>query len=319
MTRQWNHPGFALPRHAAATSEILPSQRRPLTKQQLHQKADANVAEAIALACLWEDKDGVPFGDYRSATFHIHPSKAVDVFVRFFTWPSGTAVMLLSSGAEDLPTRRWLPADLPERMKTLGFEMGPESGHYERELTIRSRRDVERTARLVVDIVHDAFNYRGLVPFDVRVASEGRATEDFVYTSFGPEEIVRIAAKLGYRARVVQANGQNDATATVELHKGKAAAEVTLSGPCEIPGQYTSGFLGSPSVSRAAMRGVRNALRRDRARLRADAWRVGVTLYFEGGVTAEWLALRIQAGMQLVSSTVPQRRAPRAGHPGRTR
>ena len=304
MTSQLNSSRLTLPRNATATSQILSSRRGQLTNQQLHQKADAFAAEAIATACLWDRKADTPLGDYRVAAFSIQPSRSVYVFVRLISCPNEPATMLVTSGEHDRPTRNWLPADLPATMRALELEMDVESGFYRRELRIRSARDVRRTARLVVDILHTGFNYRGLVPLDVEIQSYGRATAEFVYTCFAPADIVQIAAKLGYSARMSQAEGLNDATAVVELRKGKTVAEVTLGNPSEgDPGLYTSGFLGSRTSPRAAMEGARKALRRDQPRLRPNAWRVGVTLHFEGGVTAEWLARRIQEGMRLVATS----------------
>ena len=153
-------------------------------------------------------------------------------------------------------------------------------------------RDAERMAHLVIDIFYDAFDYRGLVPIDVQVVFDGRASEEAVYNSFTPAEIAQIATRQGYAAQVLPADAQGDATATIALRKGTAVAQVVLGDRDEASNLYASGFVGSLVVPEAAKRGGRKALHRQ-LRVRPNAWRVGVTLSFDGGVTAEWVGRRL--------------------------
>jgi hypothetical protein len=234
--------------------------------------------------------------------FNASPARNVGVFVQVWSLPGAPVLVEVSSGAEHLPSKRWLSPDLPARMERMGFEVG-HLGNYQRELRIRSMRDVERMARAVIDIFYDAFNYRGLVPIDAQVVFDGRASEEVVYTSFTPEEIAQIATRLGYAARIVPANAQDDATATVALRKGAAAAEVVLGDRADDSNLYASGFVGSPVIPAAVKRGGRKALRRGQLRVRPSTWRVGVTLCFDGGVTAEWVGRRLEYGMKLVATT----------------
>jgi hypothetical protein len=85
------------------------------------------------------------------------------------------------------------------------------------------------------------------------------------------------------------------------LRKGPVVGHVVL-GDQLTPNLYASGFLGSPAVP-AAQRGARTALRRAQPNLRPGAWRIGVALYFEGGVTAEWVGQQIVRGMNLIASS----------------
>jgi hypothetical protein len=187
-------------------------------------------------------------------------------------------------------------------MERLGFEQhGP--GNYERLLRIRSMRDVERAARLVIDILYDPFKYRGLFPIEAQVVFDGRASEELVYTSFTPHEIAQVATRVGFAARIVPASDREGAPATVMLRKGSVVGEVVLSERTEGSNLYASGFVGSPVLPPAAKRGARTALRRDQPGVRPDAWRIGVSLYFEGGVTPEWVGQQIVRGMRLVANT----------------
>jgi hypothetical protein len=302
MRTRSNFPRLMMPRLGTATSQILESNQRPLSRRQLHQKAHGHVAEAVAATCLWDRNAVPPLGDYHSVVFNARPARNVGVFVQLWSLPDAPALVAVSSGAEHVPSKRWLPPDLPARMERMGFEVG-HSGNYQREFRIRSRRDVERIAHLVIDIFYDAYDYRGTVPIDVQVVFDGRASEEIVYDSFTPAEIAQIATRLGYAARILPANAQSDATATVALRKGAAVVEVVLGDRAEDSNLYASGFVGSPVIPAAAKRRARKALRRGQPRLHPDAWRVGVTLNFDGGVTAEWVGQRLEYGMKLVAAT----------------
>ena len=292
-----------MPRLATATSQILEGNRRPLTRAQLHRKAGSHVAEAVAATCLWEASTMPPLGDYHSVVFTTNTVGGVAGAVRVKSLPNTPALMEVSSGAERPSRKSSLLPDLPNRMTAIGFTLDSQSGSYQRELRIRSIRDIERTALLVLDIFHDAFNYRGVVPIDVEVVYGGRASGALVYSSFTPQEIAGIAAGLGYSARILASDRNDNRTATIELRKGATISEVVLGDRTDNSNMYASGFVGSPLIPAAAKRSVRIALRRDQPRVRPKAWRVGVTLWFEGGVTTEWVARRIASAMQLVAKT----------------
>jgi hypothetical protein len=288
-----------MPRQSNAVSQILENNDRTLTRRQLHQKADKFVAEGIAATCLWDKSAESPLGDYHSVVFWARPAHNVGVTVQFWSLPGLPVLLQVSWRADHGPSRRFLPPDLPARMERSGFEeRGP--GKHERMFRIRSVRDVERVARLVIDILYGAFRDRGLFPLEVQVVFDGRASEDFVHTSFTPHELAQIAMSVGYAARVLPADDQG-AAAAIMLRKGPVVGHVVL-GDQLTPNLYASGFLGSPAVP-AAQRGARTALRRAQPNLRPGAWRIGVALYFEGGVTAEWVGQQIVRGMNLIASS----------------
>jgi hypothetical protein len=295
-----------MPRHANAMSQILDNTDRPLTRRRLHQKADKFIAEAIASTCLWDRSTVPPLGDYHSAVFYARPAHNVGVNIQFWSLPGSRVLLQVSWDAEHAPSTRWMPSDLPAQMERLGFEQrGPSD--YQRELKIRSMRDVGRVARLVIDMLYDSFKYRGLFPIEAQVVFDGRAAEALIYTSFTPHEIAQIAMSAGYAARVLPASDCGDATATVMLRKGSVAGEVVLGDRVEA-NLYASGFVGSPVVRLMAKRGARTALCGNYPSVRPDAWRVGVSLHFEGGVTADWVGLEIARGMELIASTARRTR-----------
>src|SRR4030095_16897967 len=218
MSTRSNSLRAAMPRVATATSQILERNQRPLTRGQLHRKAVAHVAEAVAATCLWDRSTEPPLGDYHLAAF-VATLGGVVVTVTVKSWPDMPALMEVSSVAEDRRSQPSSP-DVLRTMKAIGFTLDSRSGHYRRELRARSIRDVERTALLVLDIFHDAFNYRGLVPIDVEVDFGGRASEAFVYMGFAPQEIANIATQLGYSAQVVQPSADDAPAVTIVLRKG---------------------------------------------------------------------------------------------------
>ena len=291
-----------MPRRASATSQILESNQRSLSRRQLYRKMHGLVADAVAATCLWDRRAVPPLGDYHSVVFNTTLARNAGVFVQLWSLPDAPVLLEVSSGAEHLPSKRCLSPDLPARMARLGFEIG-HAGNYQREFWMRSMRDVERMAHRVIDIFYDAYDYRGTVPIDVQAVCDGRASEEVVYDCFTPADIARIATRLGYAARILPAGPQADATATVALRKGAAVAEVVLGDRVEESNLYGSGFVGSNVLPAAAKRGARTALRRGKPRLRPDAWRVGVTLSFDGGVTAAWVGQRLEYGMELVAAT----------------
>ena len=227
MSTRSNHPPVMIPRLARAMSQIFENNHRLLSRRRLHQRAHGLVAEALAATCLWDKRAVPPLGDYHSVVFNAQPAHNAGVFVQVWALPGAPVLLEVSSGAEHLPSKRWLSPELPALMARMKFEIG-HLGNYQREFRIRSKWDVERLARLVIDLFYDAFDYRGLVPIDVHVVYTGRASEDVVYTCFTAQEIAQIATNLGYSAAIAPANVHEDETATIMLRKGATVAEVGL-------------------------------------------------------------------------------------------
>jgi hypothetical protein len=155
MSSRSSYPRIVMPRLATATSQILETNQRPLSRRQLHDKAHGLVAEAVAATCIWDRKAVPPLGDYRSVVFNAAPAPNIGVFVHLWSLPDAPVLVEVSSGAEHLPSKRWLSPDLPARMERLGFNVG-DWGNYQQEFTIRSIRDVEPVGRTCSPLVPDA-------------------------------------------------------------------------------------------------------------------------------------------------------------------
>jgi hypothetical protein len=300
-----------VPSGLAGTRKILAGNKRRLTRAELHQKAGEAIREGVAGACLWPPD--ARLGDYRFVVFAIMPAKGVDVFVQLWSEPDGPVEWEVSSGQFNDKTAAWMPKDLDARLRPLGFTLPDRSAsrdeepqNYSQEVTIRTRRDVTRVTRAVLNILHDVFGYRGLKAIDVTLVSEGRAEDQPVYSAFTPAEICKIAARVGCSAKVAADDTIDEGTCTIRLRKRRSRAEMVLGdradGGADGEELYASGFVGASVVSSEANAGVRRALRRERRPLRPTHWRVGVTMHFDGGVTAEWVAKRIEHGMRLAAA-----------------
>jgi hypothetical protein len=292
-----------LPRGTSATVDILAGNKRPLSQSQLVSAAGEAVRTAVAATCLW-DADAW-LGDYRYVVFNTSPKKHVDVFVQLWSEPGEPTLCEVCSGQFNNSTARWLPADLEDKLQRVGFslprrsEKRPGPQNYARHVTIRNRKEVASVAKTVLELFHDAFGYRGLTPIDVRVEYGSRAQERPVYSSFRPEDICKIASVLGYSADVVTSEG--DEEATIELRKGSLRAEVILGDRVEGEKLYASGIVGSGRVPDRAKAGARHALKPYGLGRQPKVWRLGVMLNFEGGVTIDWVAGRIEHAMQLIA------------------
>jgi hypothetical protein len=299
-----------IPRGATATVQILEGNSRPLTRSQLIAAAGEPVRTVIGATCLWESDAWI--GDYRYVVFNICPEKRVDVFVQLWSEPDAPARWEVCSGQFNRATARWLPKDLGEKLRRLGFSLpdasegaGPQN--YARNATIRGLTDVAAAAETVLALFHDLFGYRGLTPIDVSVEYGTRAEERPVYSSFTPGDICKIAAAVGCSARVVGMTDDEGACA-IEVRKGRVRAELLLGDRAEDQRLYASGLLGSSEVPSDAKTGAGKALKPYRLGRQPKAWRLGITLHFEGGVTAEWVAGRIAYGMNLIGRTIRGRR-----------
>lgn len=290
-----------LPRLSAAVLRIPARKRRPLTRPEFDRRVRRVTLEALAATCLW-DREEPPLGDYRAAVFSAGLARDGGASIHLWSFPH-LPVLIEVSWTSEHPTSRWPPSDVAARLERLGFRAGGRQDQHEREVRVATPRDVERTARLVLDVFYDVFDYRGTVPLDIQTVYDGRASQEFVYNSFSADEIAWLATRLGCRARIQPADVDGSRRA-IALSKGAVTAEIVLADSVDAH-QYASGFLGSPAVS-SARHAARRALRHERPGLKPDVWRVGVTLHFDGGVTAEWVAGRIEYGMALAAGRPPR-------------
>ena len=84
-------------------------------------------------------------------------------------------------------------------------------------------------------------------------------------------------------------------TSLIRLRRKGVAADVLLADDAGND-HYRSGFVGTPNVPRGLKRAAGAAVRKQLPGLKTDAWRVGTTLMFDGGVTPRWIEKRLRQG-----------------------
>ena len=311
-----------VPRGMVGDKNILAGNKRRLTRAELHRKAGPHIRAILAETCSWTGDE--PPGDHRFVTFAVHPTENTEVFVQFWSEPNDVVVWEVTSGEFHDDTAAWLPKDLAARLKPFGLRLpsnrgpDPEPENYSRTVTIKTARDLTRVARAVVDIFHEVFAYRGLTPIQVHLNSGGAASYDAVYQTVSTDIICKIAKRAGCATTVADEDAA-PGTSLIHVTRRGVSADVVLADD-KGDGWYASGFLGTTSVPRAARAGAQKAVTAELPAIQPDDWRVGVTLYFDGGVTADWIANRIAYGLSLIgrssgtrsgARSARRRRAPR--------
>jgi hypothetical protein len=293
-----------IPPDAHATFEILRRRKRPLSKPGLHARAHETVTELIWATCRWGR--GWTLGEYRFLVFNTRPSDKVQLYVQFWSEPQEPVLWEVSSGEWNPPADKFMAGAPTEYVKRLGFEIGGQAKNFQREIQIRRRRDASHAARAVLDIFYDAFGYRGLMPIEAEVGSDSRGDLQWVHQAFTPEDLCKTATRLGWTPRIHEnVEGDDDDPVVIELRRGDARAQIVLS--ARVPNQrlYGSAFvdLGEPLPRDVA--GTREALAQTAGLPDAAPMRLGRTLYFAGGVTADWLLTQVAAALRMARTVRP--------------
>lgn len=292
-----------VPRGMVGDKTILEGNRRRLSRADMHRKIGHRIRAVLAEACSWKGDE--PPGDHRILALTINPTEGVQVYVQFWSEPDDVVEWEVSSGEFDEPTAAWMPDDLATKLKPFGLKLpskrgpNPEPANYARTVKIESARDLARVARAVVDILYNVFGYRGLTPIEVHLGSEGEAQYEAVYETVTPDIICKIARRAGCTATIADEDAA-PGTSLLRLRRKGVAADLVLADDAG-DGRYRSGFVGTPNVPRGLKRAAGAAVREQLPGLKADAWRVGTTLMFDGGVTPRWIEKRLRQGLSLIA------------------
>lgn len=174
---------------------ILRPVRRALSRGALQSALGPAVRAWLRAACMWDDLE---IGDYRFVVFSFSPAPNVQVFVQFWSEPLEPVKWSESSGRWHAPRQKWL-AGRDRRIEASGFTIAEGTENYSREVRISSAADVTRVAREVVNILYDAFDYRGLEPLTAKLLHEGRSLEQPTFDAFTPEDVSKLFAASGFR------------------------------------------------------------------------------------------------------------------------
>ena len=291
-----------VPRGMTGDKIILEGNRRRLSRADMHRKIGHRIRAVLAEACSWKGDE--PPGDHRFVIFSMDPAEDVNVFIQFWSEPNDVVDWEVSSGEFHGPTAAWMPDDLAAKLRPFGLKLpsrrgrDPEPANYARTVKIESARDLARVARAVVDIFYNVFGYRGLTPIEVHLDSEGEAEYEAVYQAVTPDIICKIARRAGCTATIADEDAA-PGTSLIRLRRKGVAADVVLADDVG-DGRYKSGFVGTPNVPRGLKRVAGAAVREQLPGLKPDAWRVGTTLMFDGGVTPKWIEKRLRQGLSLI-------------------
>ena len=100
-----------------------------------------------------------------------------------------------------------------------------------------------------------------------------------------PDIICKIARRAGCTATIADEDAA-PGTSLIRLRRKGVAVDVVL-GDDVGNERYGSGFVGTPNAPRGLKRVAGAAVREQLPGLKPDAWRVGTTLMFDGGVTLQ--------------------------------
>jgi hypothetical protein len=292
-------PDLVIPPDADATFEILRRRRRPLSKAALHARAGEAVTDLIWASCRWGRNAWQP-GEYRFLVFSTDPSGNVNLYVQFWSEPQEPVVWEVSSGRWNPPADKVMSGAPTEYVERLGFAIGGQAENFQRDVWIRRRRDAAHAARLVLDIFYDALGYRGLMPLDGQIGADSRGELQRVHDAFTPEDVCKTAARLGWTPRLHgPADDERDEPVVIDLHRGDARAQMVLS--ARVPGQrlYGSAFVDVGDPLPADQAAVRASLESGPHLIEHAPMRLGRTLYFAGGVTADWLLTQVAEALRM--------------------
>jgi hypothetical protein len=278
--------------------QIAPPGKPPLTKADLRGGIAGTIADLIAATCLWKD-DGWQIGDYRFMVLSVLPAKGVELYVQFWSEPLEPVLWEVSSGRANPPADAMMAGEPSACVRRLGFRLGGRAKNFRCEVSIGNRRDVNRVAADVVDILYDAFGYRGRPPVHVRLAYEGRSEMKPVYDAFTPQDLCKVLAALGCDADIRRHTGRSSVVIDIR-HAPAVCAELVLGDRVPHQNLYRSALFSLGIPGEADTLAVRHAtastLQEEKPPIRT-----GVTLHFEGGVTIDWVAGRLAYGLELAT------------------
>jgi hypothetical protein len=286
--------------------EILRPRKRPLSRAGLQARAGEAVTDLIWAVCRWGR--GWTLGEYRFVVFSTDPSEDVNLYVQFWSEPQEEVCWEVCSGKWNPPADEVMAGAPSEYVERLGFTIGGGAENFQRDVWIRRRRDAVQAATVVLDIFYDAFGYRGLTSIDGHLVSESHGEMQRVHGALTPEDLCKTAARLGWIPRLRESGDQqNESAAVIDVQRGRARAQLVLS--ARVPGQrgYQSAFVdvGDPLPPDEAR--TRVALEGTPAFLEHAPMRVGRTLHFAGGVTADWLLTQVAAALAMAQPVLPTR------------
>jgi hypothetical protein len=214
--------------------------------------------------------------------------------MHFFCEPGEPVSWEVTSGYGHEPTLRWLWPDRAKRIATFGFQISGQTENFETSVDIRSKRDVTRTARAMVDLLYAALDYRGQQSLTVELlAAPGTQTPHLpVFETVTPTRVIEVMSEHGHTLVNIDGDWESPVLrfrrraihTTVQLgdHEKGSRLFKTLALTCE---------LEPSAVDVAKLTAIASVIASPDAE---PVIRLGATLQFGGGVTIEWFHERIR-------------------------
>jgi hypothetical protein len=287
-----------------------------MSPRELHVALGPALRAWIRAACTWRQ---IAIGDHRSLSFSVSVAPDVQACVRFWSEPLEAVRWEISSAQKHPSTGQWLPAMPADRLEAFGFTIGGDREHYHRSVALETPADVATVAGQVIDILYNAFDYRGRQPITATLVHEGRAELKATFEAFTAHDLSKVFTGLGFRVeppvvedgdlaepRVLRFRKHGVST-RVHLwdrsEKGDVYARVRFEAEMEVPEEDRQRLLDESIVLES---GETHAM-------------VSVVHAFSGGVTLAWLVARIEEwdamlreGQRTVRKGRPHRPAPPA-------
>ena len=255
---------------------LLPASKRPQTRAQLMKALVPRVKTLLTEVCLWDD--GWEVGDYRFCVISYDLPGDVHVFFQFWSEPDDVVMWEITSGKWHPPTEPYIAGSRAARIEAAGFEMGGEAENYQKDVEVRSARDVNTLARQIVAQLYDSLDYRGQQDLLVQAVADSRATLRPVYESIDPDDLAKILELAGYTCEFSDEEDEEADNVSLFVRRDGIRAVAILTAEAPDTGGFEIIALGLDGPS---SKGKTRAAPTDRAEMRL--------LWLAGGVTASWL------------------------------
>jgi hypothetical protein len=297
-------PGAVMKRDKTTQEVLLEPQNGHVTSlDELLNRCVPALAERLWATCRWPDSmsDGWKMGDYNFLILSIAPEADAQIYIQFWSEPHEPVLIEVSSS-------EWSPGTLknvgqPQRqlLSGLGFEVGGRSRSLHKQVEISSPAQAGTVAREALQILYEAFGYRGQWPLELRHHECQRADVAPTHRSVTPQDFAKLAQGAGFQAAVASDEKPEDVR-FVMLCRGPWKSVAILDGRVQDTNLYSlitlQTTLPSP-VTDAAIHELNARMRFVTVSRRQERVLIQMPISLLGGVTAEWI---VQALDQWVDS-----------------
>jgi len=280
--------------------------------EQCHRALSAQ----LWMTCCWfENGSGWKIGDCNDLVVSVEPDEETSLYVQFWSEPRERVWMEIGSGESCPGAIRYVGSAQRNALEARGYARGGRAGNHEKELLIDSAAAAEAAALEALQIFFEVFGYRGQWQLHIERHFSERADQRPVYTNVTPEDLAKVATRVGFQATVTNSGD----TPLVALKRGRREFQAVMEWRVAKTNLYSLIALQADltlahPVSGEAISGVNSNFKLVKVwRTDARTVRMRMPLMLDGGVTAAWLAQALDHWMsswrecerQLRRSAVP--------------